>query len=137
MTVEQTQQVIDTVQTGLNKASEALGVTVPRLWEVLIKQQYVEGVQLIIGTLISICIVVVSILAYKEGSKPKHWEERNSYALLFNTTGAMICTISFFVGFISLIFAVDFMGSAIGRFINPEYYAIQDLVSFFKDLTNE
>lgn len=123
MTNEQTQQIIDMVQTGVNQLSEKMGVALPNLWAILVKQQYVVAVQelMMVVAAIAIQIVLFTLLkhANKEVGRNRDWE--------FGRLLIWLAIIAF------IIVVCVKTGDVAARLINPEYYAIQEVVSYIKD----
>lgn len=121
MTTEQTQEIIDLVQSGLTSLGEKLGVAVPHVWEVLIRQQYVYAIQYTLGAVAGLVAVVVGAFLVRWGFKDDGY---NDGIPQFMIGGAMIL--------IGGMFLFTLTGEAVARFINPEYYAIQDISTFIR-----
>lgn len=122
MDTQQTQQVIDMVQNSINSLSAQLGVSLPQLWEVMIRQQYVEAVQSFVGFIVSGVALYVCLRFIQ-----KNWEvdtpEPIALIVVFATA------LSGFIFLISTFGCID----GIGQIANPEYYAIQDIANFIKN----
>lgn len=121
MNEEQVQQMINMLQQGIQKAAETLGVAAPELWEILIRQQYVEFIVDMLWTTISMGIVYAGWRLLI-----KNWQKINTHD---DMTGIMvsvplsIATVGVFVCWLMAV-------SQVGQVINPEYYAIKDIAEF-------
>ena len=121
---EQIQQVIDYSQEALTSMASQLGVALPELWGILIKQQYVEAVQSFV-LFIGMVFIVYFVFKFKVFNK------MNDYNLeTFVVFGAVIYCFIFF-------FTILFLMSGIGKIINPEYYAIQDITVFISNMISK
>lgn len=119
--MEQSQQLIDLAQKGLTQMAEKLNVTLPHLWEVLIKQQYVEAIQSF--AVFGLCLIVWYLL-YK--SKEYIRDKIDDFSP-FMIMGIIILSLITIVLFDDTI-------TGIGQIINPEYYAIKDIVEFIGEM---
>lgn len=134
MTQEQTQQIIDQVQLGITKASEALGVAAPQLWDILIKQQYVEAISNIATFLVTLIVAGIYVIVLKKVvNSDKSYDEDSwgreikPYILVpLIVTGVLISM------FLLFAFLDALSSDTIGKLINPAYYAIQDIANFIK-----
>jgi hypothetical protein len=122
ITEQQVQQLIDMLQRGIEKASEKLGVAIPHLWGVLIKQQYVEAVQaLVVGAIIFVTGMWLGKFFKNRDAIAR--KESNYYAgeyIFFSVASRIVVAIALIIS----------MSVAVGRFINPDFYAIQDIANF-------
>lgn len=120
MNEENVKRIIDMVQKGIDTAGEKLGVGVPHLWEILIRQQYINAVSCSVVWLVLFCINVGGwVIGFKLS---KHEEEASAY-IIFG---------SFIFSMILLLFFIFGLGEVIGMLFNPEYYAILKVVEFIK-----
>ena len=99
-------EVVDTLATKL-------GVAVPHIWEVLIKQQYVAGVELLLTGL----FCGIGAWYCKKFAQWGH-ETDDDPAL----------TAGIIMGGLLAIISVLCLVSSLGNFINPEYYALKDIL---------
>lgn len=121
MDTQQTQQIIDMVQNGIDKLSTQMGVTLPHLWEVMIKQQYVYGAANIITFLI---ILAVSVKLFKNKSRICGWFRERDLVMLYIISALLWFLIAYVYFELAL--------TGIGQIINPEYYAMKDIANFIK-----
>ncbi len=119
METQQIQQLIDMAQGGITKMAETMGVAVPQLWEILMKQQYVHAV----GDAIWVFVGAVSAYAIYKLVKWAKKQEDLEEGIVFVFGGILILTI-----FVGLGLADLYCGLA--HLINPEYYAIKDIAEF-------
>ena len=125
------QQLIDLTEKGLTQVATQLGTTLPQLWEIMIIQQYVEAFQmfsLLIVSLVSSYFFISKILkAIKEKNEGMEVNEAKDVIIL---AGVAVSGVFLLIGIIG-----SFEG--IGQLINPEYYAIRDIVYQIGKLTNK
>lgn len=122
-TITNTEQIVDKYVTQLNTTivalAEQLKVPAEHVYQVLTKQQIVLGITSIISCLISILIFLILLhFLYKEEDP---WEE---------PTVLNIFTI--LSGILSLVTILIFLTGGITCLLNPEYGAINDIISIFK-----
>lgn len=125
---EQIEQLISLIEKGLTQMANNLGIAFPQLWEILIKQQYIEAAQAFI--LLGICLIIIKIYYTKRAiiNKSQFFDADTPVCLI-----GFCSVIAFLVIFIiSIICSVE----AVGQILNPEYYAIQDITEFIGNLTN-
>lgn len=117
-------QSIQAVIDGLTPLAEKLNVPITQLWGIMIKQNYVYAVYNLIWVII--CGIGIFI-----GYKLIKWFYTNSLksdddgwwiGIFLTTLAIIIVTVS----------GAFLLQTAIGRFINPPYYAIQDITHFIK-----
>lgn len=136
-TAEQINAVID------NLASK-LGVAADKLWPILLKQAYVDGIINIVGLCFGLsCLIVSLALIYRffiaeielasrtwneivektRGKRSAEWDEER-VAIFCVCVGIAIA--------IGLIFAGVSVVNGVTCFINPEWYALQKILSELK-----
>lgn len=129
--MEELQQLIDLTEKGLTQVATQLGTTLPQLWEIMIKQQYVEAFQmfgvLIVSSISSYFFISKMLKAIKEEGEGMEVNEAKDFILM---VGAAVSGMFLLLGILG-----SFEG--IGQLINPEYYAIKDIVSQIGTLTNK
>lgn len=124
MNEQNVKQIIDMVQKGIDTASKNLGVAVPHLWEVLIRQQYIKGIQGIVTFIVSlVCIYPLwRLTRYFRNLEEEDPYSAWDFATFFTFIGMVVLiTIGFFSFY-----------DSIGQLLNPEYYAIQDIIKLVK-----
>jgi len=108
----------------LDKVAAKIGAGAESLWPYLIKQQYIEAVR---TTIVFILVAIASIFITKILSgyitKCEGYDSDEKKFLM--CTGIIVCWILSVILMIS--FFIDFP-----RFINPEYYAIMDILGQVK-----
>ena len=126
---QQLQQLIDLTEKGLTQMATQMGVSLPQLWEILIRQQYIEAVQSFVWLGI---LLIAIIIGYKK--------RKYLIKLELFDTDTPLCILGFFglVFFsIMLIITINNATIGIGQILNAEYYAIQDITEFIGNLTNK
>lgn len=127
---KQVEKIIELTEKGLTQMAEGLNVTIPQLWEILVKQQYVEAIQAFAA--FGLCLIVWGIL-YKKNKGIREWlkqredEDDNSERLV------PIVVLIVLLSFVTIVSSVG-MTEGIGKIINPEYYAIKDIVGFIGEI---
>ncbi len=126
MNQEQVQQLIDMAQTGVTKMAESMGIAVPELWRILIKQQYVEAV----GNFI---LAFIGMVCFYALYKIARWVVKNP-----DTSDGLILAIMMGGMMLAVLGVMGLFGlyEGIAHMINPEYYAIKDIVEFIKPINN-
>ena len=113
----------------LSMLAAKLGTTVEYLWTVLIKQAAISGVQNLIWGII--CIVPIILWVYyfryflknKEEIKRKYDDELHIIGL----------SVSLIVSLVFLALFAECINTAITAFINPEYWALKEILSQLKN----
>lgn len=96
----------------------------PDIWTIYIKQQYAKGFLAIVSFAIFISLLLCCIKnGYKYWTDEKAKEEKKVFWAVSSVIIGLIC----FLCFLELL-----MGSCFLRVINPEYYAIKDLINILK-----
>jgi hypothetical protein len=130
---QQIQQLINMTEKGLTQLATQLGVSLPQLWEILIKQQYVEAAQAFFG--FGICLALWGFAYKKRETIAKKMEkDPNAYNNFDNNMKFALIFCPLLI--ITIIAIIEVVGG-IGKIINPEYYAIQDIVSFINNIRSE
>jgi hypothetical protein len=93
----------------------------PHLWRIAVKQAYVEAMQFGIAALAMFGIGCTLLFIAKK------WRENDPFDDGDPNFVFPFVTSIFFFGL-----SLPFFGSAIGRLINPEYYAIELLINYVK-----
>jgi hypothetical protein len=105
------------LQDAMAKLANGIGVAAEHLYIVLVKQQLIDGIVTAIGCLIG--MIVLGIFVWKV-SKYLIKSNQSEYIalMLFPAAGFILCMIFFFIG--------------IKHIINPEYYAIHEIMDTIK-----
>lgn len=105
--------------------AEKAGIATEYFWPIFVRQQFAEGLGPLLVCLLIITIVGISAFAVR---KIEYFEEGTSdptAKLFIHIVGGVI---TFF-----MIMAIAFEGASwVTHMINPEYYAIQDLMRMIK-----
>ncbi|AXQ67866.1 hypothetical protein KIOSHI_250 [Bacillus phage Kioshi] len=117
----------------IDELAKQLGVAATHVYEVLVKQQFVEGISLLVkaGVWIGILILVWTLmnkLIFKRWGK---YEDPHGY----DDTQFALGILTVFVVIISAIIGykiVDWATLGIKMLLNPEYYALDTLMEFVK-----
>lgn len=120
----------------LDMIAEKFGTTVDLLWGVLIRQVYVDATVhfiylmcIIVGLFLLIRMVKWLVKDYYEKSPSSDFESFLIDSGPVGTLSVVASLVFFILSLVSLPFLIE---SIIGRFVNPEYYALKLLMEFFK-----
>ena len=130
---QQIQQLIDMTEKGLTQLATQLGVSLPQLWGILIKQQYVEAAQAFFG--LGICLALWAFI-YKKRGTIESFRNGNSNSYDNFERSAPLVAIAIMFSAVTIITFVE-ATNGIGKIINPDYYAIQDIVNFIGSMRGE
>ncbi|MBU0625295.1 hypothetical protein KKF05_03060 [Patescibacteria group bacterium] len=118
-------RALDMIETFATRATTALENIAPEAWRILLRQQYVEGV---------LCILIPLMFLFLAAA---YWKIVNSSKSLDQDmrfwVGRVIPIISFVMVGVALAIYVP---HSIARFINPEFYAIQDILEALRPAVN-
>lgn len=118
---------VNTILDFLSKLGEQVSVAGQQVFEVYVKQSYANGVtDLIVAgifILASIALVVLSIVLYKREFKNDNDDEPIcfGFGMLFD-----------FVAIILFLIATKYLVDGVKEILNPQYYALQDLINVVK-----
>ncbi|QEG04313.1 hypothetical protein [Bacillus phage BC-T25] len=117
----------------IDELAKQLGVAATHVYEVLVKQQFVEGVSLMVkaGVWIAVLILVWTLLHKLIFKRWHKYSDPTGY----DETQFMLAIVVVIVGIISAIVGwniVDWVTLGIKKLLNPEYYALQDIMEFVK-----
>ena len=125
------QQLIDLTEKGLTQVATQLGTTLPQLWEIMVRQQYIEAIQAFILLGVSSIVFYFSVRAVFRAIK----DEENGKTANEARDSIIIGSVVISGVFLIISFAMSYEG--IGQILNPEYYAIQSIVEQIGTLTNK
>jgi hypothetical protein len=111
------------IQEVLNVLAEKFGATGEHLWRILVKQQYVD---FFVWAIPCILLAIFTILYARYLGKSGAWKSGgfiydNDYEPLFTTIfvfAGLFCFIALIISFMTF-----------GGLINPEYYALKEIMS--------
>lgn len=113
----------------IDAIAEKLGVAAEYVFKVLVKQQIIHGITSIVVWLMSLIAVVVMMRFASHFDKKAREEEfmgtSDNWALVLWATSG-------FLGFILCLVTVLGGPDAIGKIINPEYYALKEIIEAVK-----
>lgn len=128
MNEENVKRVIDLIQDGINQISEQLGVALPHLWEVLVRQQVISG---IINLFFIVPVIFGWVLVYKlfkvvliKENKSEHYDDTGGLWVGLLFAG---CT----VGLFTFVYLAN-LSSIITSIVNPEYHALKEILDTIK-----
>lgn len=101
------------LEDAMSKLAHGIGQAVEHVYVVLVRQQLTDGIVMTLGCLIG--LILLSVLMW-QGTK---WLHRNNEMelmpfIIFPIVGFIVCFIFFFIG--------------IKHILNPEYYAIHEIM---------
>ena len=104
---------IEEIKPYIEQISEKLGQGAQFTWDVILKQQYIEGILFAIASIICLSLFILMILKWKQWAL---FLQENDYVLI--------------LGFLFLL-AMTFVFSVLAVFhiYNPEYQAIIDIIT--------
>ena len=124
-TTQTTKEVIEVVTTALQPLAEKLGTTAQYVWEMQVKQAYVDGFVALSGLLLGIGLLIVAFRVFKS---LYHCRLEDEYDKL--EAEKLICILMF--SFVGMIFLFLNFSTTIGCFINPHYHALSSLIKLVK-----
>ena len=128
-------ETVKAIGDALKPLAEKIGQGGAHVYEVFTRQQYVLGIGFFIwgglALILAVAAAGVAITHFRRWSKLKAekagWSETE--------TPGMITVIALTATMFGLIVAVGFISSGTMHLLNPEYYAIQDILCTVKDCT--
>lgn len=129
-----------------------LGVAVEHLWAILVKQQYAEGVidivlsVLCVGILIAIIVYAPKMTSHMFNEYIRLAEDRKTNGTGYNGSRSVpsceedrynnlrksIPTYAIVIGTVVFVLTVIFIISGIQQIINPEYFALKEVLNCIK-----
>ena len=120
-----TKEVIDVIAIALQPLADKLGTTGQYVWGLQVKQAYVDGSLALVGLLFGIALITVAILWMKKINDNLETQRDTE----MDGFGVVASVILFIAGFIFLCTNVP---TVLNCFINPEYYALHQLIKLVK-----
>lgn len=115
------QEILSRLDTLAVKA----GALTSNVWSVFVAQQRVDAIlALVFMSFLWLCCAALHIVARKSREKDGGWWH-NEDAAFWLTIVSIIFTVITFIVTVGMI-------SEVGKFINPQYYAIQDLIKMLR-----
>jgi hypothetical protein len=116
--------VNDRVMNFIEELSLKLGVASEYIFEVLVTQQIINGILwLVFAPTITAALIYLTYLLHKK-YKQADWENEDHWMFGMITTG-FCAIVGIVVTFISIPVSIN-------QLINPEYYAIKEILSVFQ-----
>ena len=115
-----TKEVIEVVTTALQPLADKLGTTAQYVWGLQVKQAYVDGFVALGGLMFGIFLCVLSVVITRGLVKYKSCD----------LDDAVIIGFLFFV--VGLAFILIKFSTILNCFVNPEYYALQQMIKLVK-----
>lgn len=107
--------VVNQISEQLKSALSKLGDGAEYVAGIFVKQQIVVGIQDLISSVVGITVAFVLL------RNMVRWERK------YRAEGFII-TFSIIASIVILVFVLSGIDSVVGRLVNPEYYAIQDVM---------
>ncbi|WQZ49341.1 hypothetical protein Z3_25 [Bacillus phage Z3] len=118
----------------IDELAKQLGVAATHVYEVLVKQQAVDGISLLVkaGVWLAVLILLWTLmnkLVFKKWSSlynddPYGFDMQFALGIVTVLLGVVTIFFSFYI--------VDWLTLGIKKLLNPEYYALEDLMTFIK-----
>ncbi|QFP93441.1 UNVERIFIED_ORG: hypothetical protein Xoosp15_176 [Xanthomonas phage Xoo-sp15] len=116
----------------IDELAKQLGVAAGHVYEVLVKQQYVDGISLLVKSGITIAILLLLMWYLFNKFMIKNYtviEDDYDFGFLVWIIGGILALVTFF----TILFIVGDITLGIKKLMNPEYYALETLMDFMKD----
>lgn len=112
---------------------ELMKQTAPELWRIAQRQVIVKTVQVSVGLIIAITLLFVCFLVIKKLYTWKRSDDFDHSGCNDDNFHMFVgCLITGAVSFLTFLWFTDLLDSIIGLLINPEYYAIQEIIKLVK-----
>lgn len=123
------EQAFQKVTEYIDAMAVKLGVAAEHVYEILVRQQYVEGITVLIGCLLFVVVSLFIARKTTELTSVKREERKGKYVSEISEDLALVAyVLSWTVFFIALLVSVFAVPDCIAQFINPEYYAIKEIL---------
>ena len=116
--MENLNQLVDKIQPAIQQLAEQLGIASEFVWEILIRQQYIDGYMAILWAVIGAIVVITGIKLMKPTIKVI---EESDIGVL-----ALICVV--FLIIVGFFIFVNSIGIAVNHLVNPQYQALKDIL---------
>jgi hypothetical protein len=123
-------EIYNDFKSVMNSLAESLSTTSEHVYSILVKQATVQGLILFVFLILNGILIIILLTSYrrfifKKIKESGRYDEDGFYAAFY------IPTIIFCIVFVAQIFFVPDM---IGQLVNPEYYAIKEILETVKGL---
>ena len=125
MVMSEVKEITEAVQTILQPLADKLGTTAQHVWELQVKQAYVDGYISTFWFLVGLFVIIRSYIVVKKITKGKVEikKEDEDYH--------KIVTYAIFI-IIGIVVVLSNFSTILNCLINPEYYALQHLIQLVK-----
>lgn len=130
-TVQVIEKLGDKLDGYITTLSSKLGIAVDHFFPIFVQQQKVDAVSFVIGVIV---FTIISVFLLKMGFK--NVDTANEYRNPQQNSAFAKSIVGFILGGAILLVVVIATGcefsNVIGKFMNPEYYAIESLIKMVK-----
>lgn len=120
--IEVVDRVFDRTTEAVQQLADALKVPAEHVYKVLVQQQIIQGISLLVVTMVTIIFAYLSWLILKN----RHDFSKNEDAYDQDTEGYWVLFI--LLGVASIVLVIVSIAIVPAQFINPEYGAIKDIL---------
>jgi hypothetical protein len=124
-------KALDLSSKYIGQAAAVIEKAAPRVWEVMVRQQYAKALGELVGPLITILTIILFSSITRSIWKPRDPTEDFFTRDWFTERGMRGLLTAFIPGVVVVICSITFasrFADSVMYLINPEYYAIKDLV---------
>lgn len=133
----QTSSTADQINSVIDHLADKLSVPAGHLWTILVRQSYVSGWMHVLSAFAELCVLAGIVwgvrFCYKQYTHERDTQKKDFADLCQPGTAWMIGVIGLSIA--TLVIGGGILGhasDAIGQFTNPQYYAIQSILSALK-----
>jgi uncharacterized protein YqhQ len=127
------EKAFDKVTAYIDALAQKLGVAAEHVYITLIRQQYVEGITSIIACLFAIGVTFYIAKKTTELTKNKREAAKEKWITSMSEDLAPVAVaVTWVLFFISLIVTMFVIPGSVSQLINPEYYAIKEILNSLK-----
>ncbi|AHN66480.1 membrane protein [Bacillus phage Bcp1] len=118
----------------IDELAKQLGVAATHVYEVLVKQQMVDGISLLVkaGVWLAILILLWTLMNKLVFKKWSNFYNDDPYGFdaqfALGVVTVLLAVVTIFFSF----YIVDWLTLGIKKLLNPEYYALEDIMTFIK-----
>ncbi|ALO79662.1 hypothetical protein HOBO_254 [Bacillus phage Hobo] len=118
----------------IDELAKQLGVAATHVYEVLVKQQMVDGISLLVkaGVWLAILILLWTLMNKLVFKKWSNFYNDDPYGFdaqfALGIVTVLLAVVTIFFSF----YIVDWLTLGIKKLLNPEYYALEDIMTFIK-----
>jgi hypothetical protein len=106
-----------------------LGVAAEHVYGILVRQQYVEGITTILGCLTFVAVMFFISRKITDLTKStRESAKKKSFTEISEDLAHVVLVLGWIAFFFALIFASFAIPDSVAKLINPEYYAIKEIL---------